>query len=410
VRVTFVGHASHLVETDGVRVLTDPWLCDPIFGGHVEHEPPLGFGVADLPEVDVLAITHGHLDHFNAPTLARWPRRDVPVVIPRTRLTGLEAGLRRLGFQDLHPLDDWQAFETGGMRVVATPSRGVLDECAFVVAGSEGAFFDGADAPQPPDLMDEIAERLGPVVVGAFSHNSFDQPALLGLDSHKPPDHAPRAGAEAAARLGVAFAYAGASNLRWTGPRGPEITRKVIRRGPDDLRRCLAEAAPDVRFLDLRPGDAWSREGGVERGALAGTPEPRVESDHLPAVLGDDARLCPPGRPSVADTFARDLPARLARTPEAARYLGQPVTFEIAGEGGGAWRVDFGRPGEPPVAGADDAPFAVRVEARDWLDLFEGRIPWQVLLVSDRLRVTRFRPGAPPDGLHFVYALQAVFP
>ncbi|HKJ25405.1 MAG TPA: MBL fold metallo-hydrolase, partial [Myxococcota bacterium] len=232
-RVTFVGHACHLVESDGVRVLTDPWLVDPIFGGHVEHDPPLGFGIADLPEVHVLALTHGHLDHFNAPTLARWHDKTLPVVVPRCRLTGLEANLRRLGFHDLHLLDDWQGFERDGVRVVATPSRGVLDECAYVVAGSEGAFFDGADAPQPPDLMDEIAHRTGPVVIGAFSHNSFDQPALLGLESHKPADHAPRAGAEAAARLGVAFAYAGASNLRWTGPRGPEITRKVVRRGPD---------------------------------------------------------------------------------------------------------------------------------------------------------------------------------
>ncbi|NNL65242.1 MAG: hypothetical protein HKP30_03265 [Myxococcales bacterium] len=409
-RVTFVGHACHLVETDDVRVLTDPWLCDTIFGGHVEHDPPLGFGIADLPEIHVLAITHGHLDHFNAPTLARWPDKSVPVVIPTVRFSELEANLRRLGFPNVHPLDDWKAFELRGARVVATPSLGVLDECAWVVVGRDGAFFDGADAPQPPELMQEIAKRLGPVVAGAFSHNSFDQPSLLGLPSHKPADHAPRAAAAAAASLGVAFGYAGASNLRWTGPRGAEITRKVIRAGPEDFRRELAATAPEVAYLDLRPGDAWSLEGGIERDALGGTPEATVPNDYLHAFLDSGERFCPAGRPSVADTFARDLPARLARAPEASRYLGQPVSFEITGEGGGTWSVDFSRVDAAPVAGDDGAPFAVRIEARDWLDLFERRISWQVLLVSDRLAITRFRPGPPPDGLHFAYALQAVFP
>ncbi len=412
-RVTFVGHACHLVESDGVRVLTDPWLVDPIFGGYVEHDPPLGFGIADLPEIHVLAITHGHLDHFNAPTLSRWPDKDVAVVVPATRFTGLEPNLRRLGFENLHPLEDWQAYEHGAVRVVATPSRGVVDECAFVVVGSEGAFFDGADAPQPPDLMEEIRERLGPVLIGAFSHNSFDQPALLGLESHKEADHAPKAGAQAALHIGAAHAYAGASNLRWTGPRGPEITRKVIRRRPEHFARELAAAAPELPYLGLEPGDAWSREGGVERQVLRGTPEPHVETDYLPAFLpaGDGSdRLCPPGRPGVEDTFLRDFPALLRRETEAAAYLGQPVSFHIEGEGGGIFKVDFSRPEEPPVVGDDGAPFAVSVPAEDWKDLFERRISWQVLLVSDRIAVRRFAAGAPPDGLHFVYALQAVFP
>jgi hypothetical protein len=71
--------------------------------------------------------------------------------------------------------------------------------------------------------------------------------------------------------------------------------------------------------------------------------------------------------------------------------------------------VDFTRPEAPPRRG-DDAPFALRVHDEDWKDLFERRVSWQVLLVSDRLRVTRLRSGAPPEGLHFCYAFQAIFP
>lgn len=409
-RHIFLGHACHLLELDGRRVITDPWLCDPIFAGEVERDPPLAFGPADLPPIDAIALTHGHLDHFNAPSLAAFPDKSVPVVIPEISFTEVDANLRRLGFENLHPRRDWEPFALGSVRVVPTPSLGVLDECAYYVGGREGAFWDGADAPQPPELMKEIAERLGPIDIGGFSHNSFDQVALLGLESHKSPDHAPRAAAASARILGTPFALAAASSMRWTGPRGDAVTRKVIRRTPADFAEHLAEEAPESRFLDLRPGDAFSRDGGVERGVVQGSPMPRVETDIVHPFLGTGERFTPEASPEVEATFRRDLPARLRAAPEAARYLGQHVSFHVRGERTQPWTVDFGEAeGGPPRPG-DDAPFAVEVEEADWRALFERRIPWQVLLVSDRLRVKRYRAGPPPEGLHFAFALQGLFP
>ncbi len=407
-RLIFLGHACHLVEFDGFRVITDPWLRDPIFGGHVERDPTLGFSLADLPPIDAIALTHGHLDHFNAPTLADWPDKSIPVVHPPIRFTELDANLRRLGFEDLHACDDWEPFERAGVRVAATPSRGVLDECAYLIEGPTGRFWNGADAPQPPEVVTEIAARFGPIDVGGFSHNSFDQPALLGMASMKAAEHGPAGAARSARILGVPFAIAAASNMRWTGREGPAVTRKVIRRGPADFEKALAAEAPDTQRLALEPGDAWTREGGVERGVVAGSAAPRVENDYLHAFLNTGERFCPAGRPDVKETFERDLPALLRARPEASRYLGQPVGFRIRGRGD--WTVDFRRPDDPAIEPGGEPPCAIAIDPEDWLDLFERRISWQVLLVSDRLEVLRFRAGLPPDGLHFAYALQALFP
>jgi hypothetical protein len=198
--------------------------------------------------------------------------------------------------------------------------------------------------------------------------------------------------------------------MRWRGPRGPEVTRKVIRRGPRHLAEQLARAAPGVRLLDLAPGDGWSREGGVERGLVRGSAAPAVTHDYIHAWLDTGLRLCPPGRPSTEELFRRDLPALTARSPRAARYLGRRVAIEVVGDDPGTFTVDFAQPGAPAKAGDDGADCALRIEDSDLKDLFERRIPWQVLLVSDRLAVTRVRPGPPPDGLHFAYAMQALFP
>jgi L-ascorbate metabolism protein UlaG (beta-lactamase superfamily) len=409
VRVIHVGHACHLVEIDGLRVLTDPWLADPIFAGCCEHAGSLPFGVADLGRIDAIALTHGHLDHLNAPTLAALPDKSIPVVHPPVTFTELDDALRLLGFHNLHPREDWKAFELGTVRIVPTPSQGVLDECAFFVAGGSGRFFDGADAPQPPEVMREIHARLGPPDLAALSHNSFDQPALLGLRSLKPADHAPEAAVRSARLLAAHAALPGASYLRWCGEGGSELTRRVIRRSGADFLARLAREAPEVEGIALGPGDAWSRAGGVERGVLRGTPEPPARHDYVHRLLGTGARHCPSGRPSTEDTFRRDLPRLLAAEPARGAYVGQAVAFEILGADPGVFTVDFAA-GSPPVAGDAGAAFALRIYDEDWKDLFERVVPWQVLLVNDRTRVTRFRSGPPPDGLHFAYALQAVFP
>jgi len=409
-RVIFLGHACYLVEIDGVRILTDPWLTDPIFEGLVERDPPLGFSVADLPGVDAIALTHAHLDHFNAPTLAALSDKSLPVVHPPIRFTELDTHLRRLGFTNLHARRDFAPFELGSVSVIPTPARGSLDECAYLIAGREGRFWDGSDAPQPPELIDEIAQRSGSIDAGGFSHNSFDQPALLGMTSVKGADHGPTSAAASARRLGVRAAIAGASNMRWRGACGSVVTRKVIRRSRDDLRHRLQQDAPHVQYLDLQPGDAWCASGEIERGVVRGRAAAAVAHDYAPLFLDTGESWSAAGRPSTADAFERDLPTRTARAAEASLYLGQRVSIEVTGADAATYTVDFREPGSHPQRGDDGAAYALRLTDHDWKDLFERKLSWQILLVSDRLAVTRFRPGAPPDGLHFVYAMQAIFP
>lgn len=409
-RVTFLGHACHLVEVDGLRILTDPWLVDPIFEGHIERDPALAFGPDDLPPLDAIAITHGHLDHFNAPTLAALPDKSIPVVHPPSLFSELDVNLRRLGFTNVHARADWEPFVLGSARIVPTPSLGVLDECAFWIEARDGRFWNGADAPQPPQVVGEIAGRLGAPDLAALSHNSFDQPSLLALPSFKEPDHGPEGALATARTLGARATFGAASNMRWCGPDGPAITRKVIRRGVADWRALMAREAPSIPAFDLAPGDAWSREGGVERGVFRGRAAARVAHDYIHPFLGTGERFSGTARPDTGETFRRDLPARLAKAAAASRYVGQAVYVEVVGDDPGAFTIDFARPDLAPVAGDAGAPFALRILDSDWKLLFERRVSWQVLLVSDRLAVTRVRRGPPPDGLHFAYAMQGIFP
>ncbi|HZG07460.1 MAG TPA: MBL fold metallo-hydrolase [Allosphingosinicella sp.] len=83
-RVTWIGHATVLVQTAGLNILTDPVWSDT-----VSPFPPLGptrvrapgVRFEDLPKIDLVLISHNHYDHMDLPTLKRLWQRDHPLIV-----------------------------------------------------------------------------------------------------------------------------------------------------------------------------------------------------------------------------------------------------------------------------------------------------------------------------------------
>ncbi|MDP3897468.1 MAG: MBL fold metallo-hydrolase, partial [Mesorhizobium sp.] len=83
-RVTMVGHATLLVQTAGLNILTDPVWSDrasPLsFAGPRRANAP-GIAIADLPPIDVVLLSHNHYDHMDIATLARLRTAHDPVLV-----------------------------------------------------------------------------------------------------------------------------------------------------------------------------------------------------------------------------------------------------------------------------------------------------------------------------------------
>ena len=78
-RLTYIGHATVLIEVDGVRILTDPVL-GPRLGPLRRLGPtpdPAGLGA-----IDAVLISHSHPDHFHGASLRAIPGRPL-IVVPR---------------------------------------------------------------------------------------------------------------------------------------------------------------------------------------------------------------------------------------------------------------------------------------------------------------------------------------
>lgn len=114
--VTFVGHATLLLQWKGMNVLTDPNFVPRVLVPKRLVEP--GIALRELPPLDLILVSHAHFDHLVKPTL-RQLAKDVPVIVP----TGLAELITPLGFRRVYELNWWEAFEGDGIKVVHVPAN-----------------------------------------------------------------------------------------------------------------------------------------------------------------------------------------------------------------------------------------------------------------------------------------------
>jgi N-acyl-phosphatidylethanolamine-hydrolysing phospholipase D len=197
--VTWVGHATLLIQLDGVNILTDPiWSARAgPFGIGPKRLVPPGLRFDDLPPIHVVLISHDHYDHLDARTvehLARvhHPRFFVPL--------GLGGWMAAHGVSDVVELDWWQRRTYRGLTFVATPAqhgsgRTLTDQnrrlwCSWAVLGHPRRFFFAGDTGYAPALAD-IGRRLGPFDVAAIPIGGYAAAA-----THHPNHVSPEEGVQ----------------------------------------------------------------------------------------------------------------------------------------------------------------------------------------------------------------------
>src|SRR4029079_10650198 len=114
IKVTFLGHATALIEIGGTRVLTDPFLRASL--GPLQRHGPLPHP-AEL-EVDVVLVSHGHRDHFDRQSLEALPGSPT-IVVPE----GLGAALRGRSHGPVVEVHEGSPAQVAGLRIRAVPAR-----------------------------------------------------------------------------------------------------------------------------------------------------------------------------------------------------------------------------------------------------------------------------------------------
>jgi L-ascorbate metabolism protein UlaG (beta-lactamase superfamily) len=109
VHITYIGHATLLLEMAGVRVLTDPNFESKL-GHFLARVSAPGVALEALPKLDALLLTHAHADHLSFKSLDRLPR-DIPLYAP----PAVARWLAGKGYTHATPIDDGESATIGGV-------------------------------------------------------------------------------------------------------------------------------------------------------------------------------------------------------------------------------------------------------------------------------------------------------
>lgn len=248
--VTPVGHATFLIQMDGLNILTDPiWSdrCSPVsWAGPKRHRNP-GIRFEDLPPIDIVLISHNHYDHLDLPTLERLANRGVRKTV--TPL-GTRDFVRSAGMKEVDELDWWQSIPLDGVTITLVPaqhfsSRTLWDRNetlwgGFVVSGPAGHVYFAGDTGYGPHFR-QIAQRFSPMTA-----------ALLPISPFRPPQSTePPRSSHSEVHMGPAQAIQAHLDLKATLSIAAHF--QVFQLGADGFEDALNELRSTLAERGLKP-------------------------------------------------------------------------------------------------------------------------------------------------------------
>jgi len=286
-RITWIGHATFLVQLEGKSFLTDPVLTDSL-PGFIRRNVPPAIPFEKLPPIDAVLVSHNHYDHLDLPTLRRIGAPVVAGLGTRKLLSSERLLCTELGW--------WQSTRVGGVTVTFVPAqhfsqRGLGDRNealwgGFVVEGGSAALYHAGDTAAFSGFREigrHFALDAALLPIGAYDPRWFMAPV------HLDPEQALQAFEELGARTFFAMHW-GTFKLSDEPLDEPphRVEAERLRRGlPPDRVRVLAigETAEVQREPVATPPPEPSPEaasasapGPVDAAARSAEPRPGPEA------------------------------------------------------------------------------------------------------------------------------------
>ena len=242
--ITFVGHATILLEMNGARILTDPVLRNRIMHLRRSAQP---FETAWHQNIDAVLISHMHYDHLDLPSLEKLGK-SMRLIVPR----GMARMLHRRGFNQVEELTRHDTTTVGPLTIRATPADHdrarfrhgpAADTLGFVIKGHHTAYFPG-----DTDIFPEMVNLAGLLDVALMPVWGWGPTLGKG---HLDPYRAAMALQMLSPRLAIPIHWGTLSpfGMRHFNP-------GFLADPPHSFARFAAQLAPKVAVHILKPGNS----------------------------------------------------------------------------------------------------------------------------------------------------------
>ncbi|NJD75610.1 MAG: MBL fold metallo-hydrolase [Candidatus Methanoperedens sp.] len=149
-RITYIGHSTILIQDENFNMLTDPFFTINL--PFVKRKILPSMNIEDLPEIDLIPISHTHPDHCDFDALGKISK-SASVVMPQ----GTSSKVRKMGFQ-VNELGYWESTGRGKYKITAVPAMHQGRCAGYILKGSKTIYFAGDT--RFIDSMNEIGQKF----------------------------------------------------------------------------------------------------------------------------------------------------------------------------------------------------------------------------------------------------------
>jgi L-ascorbate metabolism protein UlaG (beta-lactamase superfamily) len=262
-KVTWFGHSSLLLEIDNKRILLDPMYGkapSPIpWFGNKRYSKELPFSVDELPQIDLVILSHDHYDHLDYGTIKKLKSKVNQFFVP----LGVSNHLERWGVEPerIQECNWWEEVVAAGLTLVCTPARHFSGRsltnrnstlwCSWVIKGQETKIYFSGDSGYGPHFK-EIGENYGPFDLTLMECGQYHEKWAA---IHMMPEETVKAHLDVRGKMMIPIHW-GAFTLSlhdWTDP----VERAVKAANVNNVMISTPQIGETISLDDEHPRSKW---------------------------------------------------------------------------------------------------------------------------------------------------------